>query len=275
MSPTGQDGPFSVKLDAHPGVAVLTLHGTADGNAMGARVWSGLPELVSTLAGDAEVRAVVVHGAGDCFSTGLDLRWYLTHYRRMIRDADGLRPRLLTEAGHMQAALSAIAVSRLPFIAAVHGACIGAGLDLAVACDIRFAAADAIFSVREVSIGVVADLGSLQRLPRLIGAGPARELALTGRDMCAAEACERGLVAAVLSTGAQALEHACVVAARIATYPPQVIAGIKDVLAQSEEIPLSAGLRYAGLWNAAFMPTAEFGELLADALRRANGNGGR
>lgn len=121
MNPIAPDGPFSVKLDTHPGVAVLTLHGTADGNDMGARVWSGLPELVTALAGDAAVRAVVVHGSGDCFSAGLDLRWYLTHYRRMTRDGDGLRPRLLTEAGHMQAALSAIAGSRLPFIATVHG----------------------------------------------------------------------------------------------------------------------------------------------------------
>ena len=271
MSPNAPDGPFSVRSGTHPGVAVMTLHGTADGNAMGARVWSGLPELVAALAGDAAVRAVVVHGSGDCFSTGLDLRWYLTRYRRMTRDGDGLRPRLLTDAGHMQAALSAIAASPLPFIAAVHGACVGAGLDLAVACDIRFAAADAIFSVREVSIGVVADLGSLQRLPRLIGVGPATELALTGRDMSAAEARERGLVSTVLPTGAQAIEHACAVAARIATYPPQVIAGIKAVLAVSQEVPLSAGLRYAGLWNSAFMPTAGFGELLAEAMRRANG----
>jgi enoyl-CoA hydratase/carnithine racemase len=273
---TSPSGPFTVAHDSRSGVAVLTLHGTAVGNAMGALAWSGLPELAGALAADPAVRAVVVTGAGDCFSAGLDLRWYLTHYRRMVRDdAAGLRTRLFAEAGQMQRALSAIADSRLPFVAAVHGACTGAGLDLAAACDIRFAAADAVFSVREVRIGVVADLGSLQRLPRLIGAAAAMELALTGRDMDAGEACQRGLVSRVLPTAGVLLDHARAVAAQIASYPPHVAAGIKDVLSQSQEVPLPAALRYAGLWNAAFMPTPEFPQLLADAMRESmNGQEG-
>ena len=162
-------------------MAEVRLHGTGDGNAMGATVWAALPEVVAELDADNEVRAVVLRGAGDGFTVGLDLRWYLTHYRRLLRDAGSLRVRLLSEAERMQDAISAPARSRLPFIAAVHGACVGAGLDLVAACDIRLASADATFSLREVRIGVVADLGSLQRLPRLIGAGPTRELALTGR----------------------------------------------------------------------------------------------
>ncbi len=263
--------PFGVSRDAPAGVAVLTLAGTAEGNAMGASVWSTLPELVASLESDETIRAVVVQGAGDCFSVGLDLRWYLTHYRRMLRCGDGqprFREQLLAEAGRMQDALTAIVTSRLPFVAAVHGACVGAGLDLAAACDIRLAASDAYFSLREVRIGVVADLGSLQRLPRLIGAGPTRELALTGRDMPAAEANARGLVTGVLATPADLFDRANSVAAQIAAYPPHVIAGIKDVLEQTHNLPVAVGLRYSGVWNAAFLPSPELPDLLADALRQ-------
>jgi len=266
----GSAGPFSVEQDEAARVAVLTLKGTGDGNAMGASVWSRLPDIVAALDADEAVRAVVVRGAGHCFSVGLDLRWYLTHYRRLMRNGDGhpgLRAQLLAEAGRMQDALTAITRSRLPFVAAIHGACVGAGLDLVAACDIRLAAADAFFSLREVRIGVVADLGSLQRLPRLIGAGPTRELALTGRDMPAEEASDRGLVTCVFSTAGELFDGARSVAAQIATYSPHVVAGVKEVLERTQDLPVATGLQYVAVWNSAFMPSPELPKLLADALR--------
>lgn len=267
---TGLTG-FSAAHDPDTGVAELCLHGTADGNAMGAVVWAELPEAVRTLESDQSVRAVVLRGDGDCFTVGLDLRWYLTHYRRLIRrHGEGgldLRRTLLTEAAAMQAAIGSLTRSRLPFIAAVHGPCVGAGLDLVTACDIRLACAGAYFSLREVRIGVVADLGSLQRLPRLIGAGPTRELALTGRDMPADEAHLRGLVSTLLATPAELFEHARALTARIAAHPAHVVAGIKDVLEQTQDLPMATGLHYANVWNAAFLPSPELPGLLADALR--------
>jgi enoyl-CoA hydratase/carnithine racemase len=262
--------PFTVRRDRGGGVVVLTMHGTGEGNAMGASVFSVLPDLVGELAADPANRAVLLRGAGDCFTVGLDVRWYLTHYRRMVRQAGGelaLRTQLLAEADRMQQAISAISHSRLPFVAAVHGPCIGAGLDLVCACDIRLASAGATFSLREVRIGVVADLGSLQRLPRLIGAGPTRELALTGRDMPAEEAYRRGLVSRVLPDPAALGQAAYQLAEQIAAHPPHVVAGIKDVLEHSQDLSVPAGLRYAGVWNAAFLPFPELPELLAAALR--------
>lgn len=262
--------PFSVTHDQTTGVAELCLRGTADGNAMGALVWTDLPRVVRNLDADETVRAVVLRGADDCFSVGLDLRWYLTHYRRLARDGDGrldMREKLLAEAAQMQDAISALTRSRLPFVAAVHGACVGAALDLVAACDIRLASTEAYFSLREVCIGVVADLGSLQRLPRLIGAGPTRELALTGRDLQAVEAHLRGLVTTLLPTPAELFDHARTVAARIAGHPAHVVAGIKDVLEQTQDMPVPAGLRYANVWNAAFLPSPQLPGLLADALR--------
>lgn len=262
--------PFSVTHDPATGVAELCLHGTADGNAMGAGVWTGLPEVLRALEADATVRAVLLRGAGDCFTVGLDLRWYLTHYRRLARSGDGrlaMRETLLAEAERMQDAVSALTRSRLPFVAAVHGACVGAGLDLVAACDIRLATIDAYFSLREVCLGVVADLGCLQRLPRLIGAAATRELALTGRDLPAVEAHLRGLVSTLLPTPAELFDHARAVATRIAGHPAHVVAGIKDVLERTQDMSVPAGLRYANVWNAAFLPSPQLPELLADALR--------
>ncbi|HEX6873106.1 MAG TPA: enoyl-CoA hydratase-related protein [Micromonosporaceae bacterium] len=262
-------GAFVTRLDPATGVAEVRMCGTGAGNAMGALVWAELPRVVQALAADDQVRAVVLRGEADCFSVGLDLRWYLTHYRRLVRAGDelGLRQRLLAEAEQMQQAINAVATTRLPVIAAVHGACVGAGLDLAAACDIRLASADAYFSLREVRIGVVADLGSLQRLPRLIGAGPTRELALTGRDLPADEAYRHGLVSAVLPAATELFARASALAAQIAGYPCHVVAGIKDVLDRTQDLPVSAGLRYVNVFNAAFLPSPHLPDLLARALR--------
>jgi enoyl-CoA hydratase len=251
-------------------VAVVTMRGTGAGNAMGARVWSELPELMTVLEAADEIGAVVLRGDGDCFTVGLDLLWYIPKYRRLARLGEGsprFRRELLAEATRMQNAISRIQHSPLGVVAAVHGACIGAGLDLATACDIRLASTSAFFSVREARIGIVADLGVLQRLPRLIGAGPARELALTARDLPAAEAAVIGLVSGLFATPAELFDQARATAARIAGNLPHVTAGIKELMNSNDEFPLSAGLRHAAVWNAAFLPSPELPGLMAGALR--------
>jgi len=261
---------FDVQVDERTGVATVTLAGTAAGNAMGGLVWSELPSVFEALDADPAARAVVLRGAGDCFSVGLDLRWYVPRYRRMVRAGEGspdVSQQLLDESTWMQDAIGALPASRLPVVVAVHGSCIGAGLDLAAAGDIRLASADAVFSLREVRIGIVADLGVLQRLPRIVGAGHTRELALTGRDVSAAEARSMGLVTKVLATPSALFEEANAVATRIAGYPPQTVAGIKQVVERTQDMPLAEGLRHVALWNAAFLPSPGLTDLLTAALR--------
>ena len=261
---------FKVQVDEQTGVATVTLGGTGAGNAMGGLVWSELPSVFEALDANPAARAVVLRGAGDCFSVGLDLRWYIPRYRRTVRAGEGspeVRQRLLDEATWMQDAIGAVSASRVPVVVAVHGSCIGAGLDLAVAGDIRLASADAVFSLREVRIGIVADLGVLQRLPRIVGTGHTRELALTGRDFSAAEARSMGLVTKVLATPNALFDEAGAVAARIAAYPPQTVAGIKQVIQQTQDMPLDQGLRHVALWNAAFLPSPGLTDLLTAALR--------
>jgi len=260
---------FDVELDERAGVATVTLTGTGAGNAMGGLVWSELPAVFEALDANPAVRAVVLRGAGDCFSVGLDLRWYIPRYRRLVRAGEGsdVARRLLDEATWMQDAIGALPASRLPMVVAVHGSCIGAGLDLAAAGDIRLASADAVFSLREVRIGIVADLGVLQRLPRIVGAGHTRELALTGRDVPADEARSMGLVTKVLPTPSALFEEATAVATTIAGYPPRTVAGIKQVVERTQDMPLAEGLHHVALWNAAFLPSLEITDLLTAALR--------
>jgi enoyl-CoA hydratase len=260
---------FDVELDERTGVAVVTLTGTGAGNAMGGLVWSELQPVFESLDANPAVRAVVLRGAGESFSVGLDLRWYIPRYRRLVRggDAPAVARRLLDEATWMQDAIGALPASRLPVVVAVHGSCVGAGLDLAAAGDIRLASADAVFSLREVRIGIVADLGVLQRLPRIVGAGHTLELALTGRDVPADEARSMGLVTKVLATPSALFEEAEAVATTIAGYPPQTVAGIKRVVERTQDMPLAEGLRHVALWNAAFLPSPELTDLLTAALR--------
>ena len=269
--PATAAGPFSADHAGPSGVAVLTMSGTATGNAMGASVWSRLPEAVATLEADDTIRSVVLRGAAECFSVGMDLRWYLTHYRRMTRDDPSgprLRAKLLAEARQMQGALMAVANSPMPFVAAVHGACVGTGLELAAACDIRLASEDAFFSLPEARLGIVADLGSLQRLPHLIGAGPAREMALTGRVMSASEAHARGLVTTIVPTPAELFDAATTVAAQLAACSPHVVAGVKQAFQHAQAEPDTEGMRLSAVWNSAFMVSEELPDLLAEAIRR-------
>src|SRR5690606_25021283 len=151
---------------------------------------------------------------------------------------------------------------RKPVICAIAGPCIGGGVDLAAACDIRLASRDARFSVREVKIAIVADLGSLQRLPRIIGQGHTRELAFTGKDIDAERALRIGLVNDVLEDEASLLAHAREMARASADNSPLAVQGIKQVLAFGDERRILDGERYAAVWNSAFLASRDLVEAM-------------
>ena len=183
--------PFSsevLTIEREGPLAILWLDRPEARNAMGGAFWSDLPLAMAGLSDDPEVRVVVVAARGPHFSAGLDLTDAATG---VLGGGDGggadrvpsraaraaaIRRQVL----RLQASITSVADCPKPVIAAVHGACIGGGVDLISACDVRLAAADAVFSVRETKIAIVADVGSLQRLPRIIGAGHVAELAYTG-----------------------------------------------------------------------------------------------
>ncbi|HYP27064.1 MAG TPA: crotonase/enoyl-CoA hydratase family protein [Blastocatellia bacterium] len=260
----------SLRLEKNEGVVEVVLTGPGKGNAMGPDFWREMPELFSALDRDEHTRAVIVRGEGDNFSYGLDLNAMAgslgQHFGGNNRAFE--RTRLLDLIEETQRAFNNVASCRKPVIAAVDGWCVGGGLDLIAACDIRLCSAGARFSLREVKVAIIADLGSLQRLPHIIGEGHARELAFTGKDIDAERARSIGLVSDVYETGEATLEAARRLAREIAGNPPLVVQGIKEVMNHRTERSTAEGLRHVAVWNSAFLQSEDLGEAMAAFAER-------
>jgi delta(3,5)-delta(2,4)-dienoyl-CoA isomerase len=233
-------------------------------NAMSSAMFSELGDVFRALSASPSCRAVVLTG-GDCraFTSGLDL---MDHAPLLggggAGGADPARASFLLRRTleHYQASLSAVAACRAPVIAALAGACIGGGVDLACAADVRVASSCAHFSVREAALGLCADLGTLQRLPRIVGSDSwAREVCLTARDFSAGEALARGFVSQVFPTPAAAREGALATAARVAALSPVATLGTKANLnfARDGGAGLAAALAYQSAWSGAALQTTD------------------
>ncbi|AGB26316.1 enoyl-CoA hydratase/carnithine racemase [Mycobacterium sp. JS623] len=260
----------SVTVDIEDHVAQVTLVGPGKGNAMGPAFWAEMPEVFAKLDADPDVRAIVLTGSGSNFSYGLDLPAMGGSLAGVLGGGASAKPRADFHAMilRMQKAMNAVADCRTPTIASVHGWCIGGGVDLISAVDIRYASADAKFSVREVKLAIVADMGSLARLPLILNDGHLRELALTGKDIDAARAEKIGLVNDVYADADASLAAASETAAEIAANPPLVVNGIKDVLDQQRIARVSESLRYVAAWNAAFLPSKDLTEGLTATFKK-------
>ena len=241
---------------------------------MGEDLWRDLPEAMAVLSNDPEVRAVVVAAKGPHFSVGLDLK-AMGGLLGGIGAASGHESSGAEKALHarrdilrLQASITAVAQCPKPVIAAVHGYCIGGGVDLIAACDIRLASADAVFSVREAKVAIVADLGSLQRLPSIIGAGHVAELAFTGKDISAARAKEIGLVNDVAADAEGVHQEALAMAHEIATNSPLAVQGTKAILASNEGRTVAEGLDYVATWNAGMLGSDDLLEAMKAFMER-------
>ncbi len=251
-------------------LAEVVLCGPGKGNAMGPEFWRECAGVFEALDRDDDVRAVVVRGDGGHFTYGLDLPNMMGELGPLL-SSDGMasaRTKLFDKVVELQKAFNAVAACRKPVIAAIHGWCIGGGVDMISACDIRLCSQDARFSVREVRVAMVADLGSLQRLPAIIGEGHTRELAFSGRDFDANRALRIGLVNDVFDGSEALFEGARALARSIAENPPLVVQGIKRVLDATSEPRVQQGLRTVATWNAAFLPSEDLGEALAAFMEK-------
>lgn len=249
-------------IDRHEHVGTLWLASPERRNAMGPAFWEELPRAIAELDADEQVRAVVLAAKGPHFTVGLDLK---SMGGGIAEGGGGVagRRRLLDTIARLQGSITAVARSAKPVIAAVHGYCIGGGIDLITACDVRLAAADATFSIRETRMAMVADVGTLQRLPGIIGKGHVAELAFTGDDFGAERARDIGLVNSVHADQAAAVAAAQVMAGRIAANSPLAVTGTKQVLAYCEGKSVEDGLAYVAAWNAAFVASEDLGEAIA------------
>ena len=254
------------EIETDDGVSTLWLADPARRNAMGPAFWDGLPDVMASLGGDPDVRAIVLAARGPHFTVGLDLAGMAGS---LSGAGDGgssgaaTRLRLLHEITRLQRSITAVADCPKPVIAAVHGWCIGGGIDLITACDVRLASACARFSVRETRMAIVADVGTLQRLPGIVGRGVAAELCLTGDDVDAERARAIGLVNAVHPDATTTQDAARAMAARIATNSPLAVQGTKRVLDYCQGKSVEDGLAFVATWNAAFLQSDDLGEAVA------------
>jgi enoyl-CoA hydratase len=267
--------PFSnLAIERHDGVATLFLDRPDKLNALHRPLWHAIPEAVATLDRDPAVRAIVLAGKGKAFCAGIDL---VDHAPTLAAggslsgiegSAVAKRRQLYDDIRAYQRTASCFADTNKPVIAAVHGACLGAGMDLITACDLRLASADAVFSVRETRIAMVADVGSLQRLPRLIGDGVAREWIFTGADYDATRAHAVQLLNEVLPDHDALMQRARALAAAIAANSPLAVQGAKQVLGFASRREVDANLDYVALWNSAFLHSEDLGEATRAFMER-------
>ena len=253
------------EIERSGGVSTLWLANPRRRNAMGPAFWEELPRAVRALGDDAETRVIVLAARGEHFSVGLDLQAMGGNIAGAGEPTSGAaqRMRMLHEIARLQGSITAVADCPKPVVAAIHGWCIGGGIDLITACDVRVASACARFSVRETRIAIVADVGTLQRLPGIVGRGIAAELCLTGDDFDAERARAIGLVNGVHPDAAAAQRAAHELAGRMAANSPLAVQGTKRVLKYCEGKSVEDGLAFVATWNAAFLQSDDLGEAMA------------
>lgn len=258
-----------ISLEASDHVATLWLDRPEKRNALGPAFWTDLPLAVAAITADRGIRAVVVAARGPHFSVGLDLV-AMSGLVGPPEGGDGPRASAAARAQsaraevlRLQASVTAIAECPLPVIAAIHGYCIGGGIDLVSACDIRLCAADATFSIRETKVAIVADLGTLQRLPKIVSAGHVAELAYTGKDFDSSRALAIGLVNAVHGESAKdVLAAANELAEEIAANSPLAVQGTKAVLSANDGRTVHEGLEFVARWNTMYLQSNDLREAM-------------
>lgn len=223
-------------------------------NSMIPEFWRELPQAVDKLSADGEARVIVISSEGRHFTSGMDISVFMEGGLA----GDPANPHVAAEAFRhkilaLQNTFSSLERARQPVLAAIQGGAIGAGVDLATACDCRYASADAFFAVQETAIGMTADVGTFPRLCRVIPEGWARQIAYTAERLPAARAKEIGLVNEVFPTHEALLEGVMAIARQIAAHSPLAVAGCKRQANYARDHSTADALDYIALWNAAML----------------------
>ncbi len=250
---------ISVDITGH--VATLWLDRPNALNAMAPQFWRDFPATVEALSAADNVRVIVVAGKGRAFTSGIDLKEFGPMLAGSTPEV-ATRRHLYQTITEMQRTFTSLAKTSKPVIAAVHGYCLGAGVNLITACDIRLAAADAVFSVREAKLGFVADVGTTQRLPKVVGLGAAAELMYTGKDIAADEALAMGLVSHVFADADTLHKEAAAMAEEIASNSPLAVQGAKHIMRIGENLSVDDALDYMAVWNSSFLASDDIREAM-------------
>ncbi len=259
------------QLSVADGIAHLQLNRPERMNTMAPRFFPLLRDAVQTLHDEARVRALVISSSGKHFSAGMALETFASDDAMLHTGTPRVRMRFQETLRRLMGCFDVLDTARFPVICAIQGGCIGGGLDLATACDIRYCSADAFFCVQEINIGMAADLGVLQRLPKIVPPGVAREMAYSGERLPAERALVVGLVNAVLPDATTLLGHAMSVARSIAAKSPLAVAGSKLALNHARDHGTAAALAQMTLLQSAIFDTAEMAEAIAAWKEKRSG----
>ncbi len=260
--------PTCFEVEETEGVAHLRMSRPDALNSMIPAFWSELPEIVGELSDSGRVRAIVLSSTGKHFSAGMDLSVFTggavtADSAGRIEELGRQRAALRYNVLHLQDSFSILERARMPVLAAIQGGCIGGAVDMVTAADCRYATEDAFFCIQEINIGMTADVGTLQRLPKLIPEGIVRELAYTGRRMSAAQALGYGLVNEVFPDHESLLSGVHEIAAEIASKSPLAIHGTKETILYSRDHSVEDSLKYIAAWQTGMFQPGDMAETFA------------
>jgi enoyl-CoA hydratase len=260
---------FALTVRDH--VAHLVLNRPEAMNTMNPAFWRELDEVLTALHREGNARALVISSTGKHFSAGMALETFGGAITLDDTSPEG-RAAVFDLLADLQATFTKLETLRIPVIAAIHGGCIGGAVDMVTACCIRYATADAFFCVQEINIGMVADVGTLQRLPKLMPLGMVKELAYTGRRLSAQKALTHGLVNEVFDTQEAMLAAALQCAAEIASKPPVAIWGTKQVIHYARDHSVDDALKEMGWIQGAIWSNANVREAVAAMKQKRAGD---
>ena len=253
---------FDLSISDH--VAHLQLTRPDAYNSMVPSFWTDLPKIVGELDAAGTARAIVISSTGKHFCAGMDLSVFTggggIGEPPEVSESGRKRAYLWMMVQHLQESFTSLERARMPVLAAIQGGCIGGAVDMVTAADMRYCSADAFFCVQEINIGMTADVGTLQRLPKLIPEGIARELAYTGDRMPAQRALECGLVNQVFDDHGSLVEGTLEIAARIAAKSPLAIWGTKEMIGFTREHSVADSLKYMAGWQSGMFQPADMME---------------
>ena len=260
------------ELNTDKGIASLVLSRPEELNTMSRDFWVELSEVLNDINRDSDVRVVVMSSTGKHFCAGMDLSAFSNGVENIPDDKKPDHARigeaLYRVAKELQEYISTLEKIRVPVISAIQGGCVGGALDLITACDIRYATNDAFFCIQEINIGMAADVGTLQRLPRIIPDSKMREMAYSGRRMYAEEAKDCGLVSDTFETQEDMIEAATKIAKEIASKSPVAIYGLKAVMNYSRDHSISDSLDFNALWSGAMLSQKDMAEAMSAQMEK-------
>lgn len=262
---------FDVEIDKK--IAHVRMNRPQRSNSMIPAFWQELPQITEELSASGSVRAMVLSGEGKHFCSGMDLEVFGNN--ETIGGDDQSRghrsrrnERFRSTALKLQESFTAMEKARMPVLAAIQGACVGGGIDMITACDMRYATENAFFSIQEINIGMTADVGTLQRMPKLVPEGIVRELAYTGRRWTAQEAKAAGFVNELYPDEATMLDAVLGVAAEIASKSPMAVWGTKQTMHYTRDHGIADGLEYIANWNAGMFDTDDMAEAFTAQMEK-------